>query len=227
VPINIGKLRKPAFIELFKATGGVQYAVMAIGENPEQPPPWAVEACRAFYLQRLVEVDSPGGGRPPKYSLEDGVLLRDVATLIVEQGLTVTAAVRKVTQQESDGTDFRRLMRTWKRHLRTNQLTVVGTKPQKTNKWLEMARAQQREQYTQDCFEQALAEIEAGNFDVTVDPNEEAERLAMAERVTFQDSSNPKKKAWIAIAPTSRERYVLEIKRLLLARIKEEQDKTP
>ncbi|HEX4966000.1 MAG TPA: hypothetical protein VF173_34640 [Thermoanaerobaculia bacterium] len=204
----------------------MHHAVMAIGASPENPPEWAIEACRAYHFQRQIEVESTGGGRPPKDSVEDGLLLDEVATLIVEDNLSLTAAVRKITGEDSEGTAFRRLMRTWKRHLKTPPLTVLGNKLEKTNKWLEAARQRHHDRYNQECFDQALAEIKAGDLNVEIDPSEEAERLRLAKWITFQSTTDPKQSAQIKIAPTSRERHVIAIKRLLLERMKKRDDKS-
>jgi len=227
MPLNIAKLRKPTLQELFKKTGDMHHAVMAIGEKPGDPPPWALEACHAYYFQRQIEVESPGGGRPPRYSVEDGLLLEEVANLMVDEDLRVTPAIQKVTKEGSDGTTFRRLMRIWKRHLQPEMLTAVGRKPEKTTKWLEAARKQDQEKYLKQCWDQALAEIEAGNLSIEVDPTEEADRLNRAVWFTFQSALNPEQDAKIRIAPISKALYVAEMKRLILEAKNAEDDKTP
>jgi hypothetical protein len=227
VQLDISKLRKPTFLDLFDHTGEMHYAVMAIGEKPGDPPQWALEACQAYYFQRQIEVESPGGGRPPRYSVEDGLLLDEVATLMVEEDLAVTSAVKRITEQESDGKDFRRLMRIWKRHLRPTMLNVAGRKPEKTTKWLESARKRKQNQYLNECWDQALAEIKAGNLNIEVDPAEEADRLKRAVWVNFQSAVNPEQDAQLKIAPMSKQRYVVEMKRLLLERMEAGDDKTP
>jgi hypothetical protein len=217
--LNLGTLRTPTLQELFNETGDMHYVAMAIGENPKDPPAWAIEACQSYYFARQIEVESTGKGRPPAYSVEDGLQLVEVATIIVEEEVSLTAAVRRVTKQEMDGSDFRRLMRIWKRHLHLPALIVAG-KPKKTNKWLELARKRKWERYFKECTDQALAEIAAGNFNIDIDPVEEADRLKRAEWIILQSTKDPNQEGRIKIAPASKERHIIALKKLLLERMK-------
>ncbi|HVR10896.1 MAG TPA: hypothetical protein VMW75_22835 [Thermoanaerobaculia bacterium] len=227
MPLDIEKLIEPTFKELFEKTGQLHFAVMAIGATPDKPPTWAIEACALYYFQQTVSVEAPAAGRPPSYSFEDGVLLDEVADLIVEGGLSVTAAVKQVTKEESDGTNFRRLMRIWKRHLRPELLAPAGSKRGKTNKWLDRAHARKHERFMTEVWNEAKAEIESGNLSVEVDPEEEQRRLEKAQWFNFPPDLNPGQDAQFKIAPLSRRLFVIEVKRLLLHKREEAGDKTP
>ncbi len=143
--MNLSK-RYPSFQDFFVETEDIQYAALAIGSNPEDPPEWAIKACVAYYEEHEVAVEPSAVGAKPKYGYEDGLLLDRVADLVVVDGLSLTAATKRVTDQESDGTDFRRLMRIWKRSMLTAGY-VEGRGPVKTNKWL--SRARRRKSYRQ------------------------------------------------------------------------------
>ena len=227
MPLDIEKLIEPTLQELFEKTGQLHFAVMAIGATPDKPPAWAIEACALYYFQQTVSVESPAAGRPPSFSLEDGVLLDEVADLVVKDGLSVTAAVKQITKEESDGTNFRRLMRTWKRHLYSELLAPAGSKHGKTNKWLDRARERAHNRLIAEAWNEAKAEIESGNLSLELDPEEEKRRLEKARWFKFTPELNPEQDAQFKIAPVSRRHFVIEAKRILLRKREEANDKTP
>jgi hypothetical protein len=228
VPLEIQKLITPTFQELFEKTGSLHFAVMAIGAVPHKPPAWAIEACALYYFQQTVSVEAPTAGRPPSYSFEDGLLLEEVADLIVESKLSVTAAVKRVTKEESDGTNFRRLMRIWKRHLYPELLAPAGSKHGKTNKWLDHAHERGYKRLMAEAWSEAKAEIDSGNLSLEINAEEEEERLKRARWFNFNPELNPEQDAQFKLAPPSKRLFVIEAKRILLRKREEEaNDKTP
>jgi hypothetical protein len=115
VPRGFGEIF-PSFESKFRETGDYNYVLVAIGENPEDPPAWALAECVEFSDEQRVAVESfeerRRGGPKRKHNREDGVLLLQVARL-VDEGASKTAAIQQVTGEDVDGPTFKRLMRAW------------------------------------------------------------------------------------------------------------------
>lgn len=217
MPLDLTKLLTPSLPELFDQTGDFTYVVLAIGRSPEDPPEWALIACAAFYEQQQVAVPLPKTGRHPKYSVEDGIALDQVADLIVSEGLSVTAAVMQVTGEGTDGTYFGRLMRHWRRHTRPAIFQPKrGKTKRKTNQWLQRAHKRKQARFRAEVLEQARAEIAAGDLSVDEDPEVREKREARAVWFHFSSELDPDQQARMKIAPMTRDVWVKETKRWLL-----------
>ena len=217
LPADLSKLLSPSLMELFDQSGDLTFAVLAIGRSPENPPEWALMACAIFYEQQQVAVPPPKTGRPPKYSVEDGLALDQVADLMVNEDLSVSAAVMQVTGEGTDGTYFRRLMRHWRRESKPSWLQLKdGKAAHKTNRWLRRAHKRKHDRFMEKVWAQARTEIAEGNLQVEEDPKVTAQREARAVWANFSSDVDPEQETRLKIAPLSEDLWVKEAKRWLL-----------
>lgn len=227
-PFDLSDHLPPTYKEQYRKTGDPRYVALAIGQNPASPPEWALAACREIYTDYKIEVvrfDDPKG-RARKTSKADGRLLFRVAELI-RQGKSKTAALKEVTGEDVDGTNYKRLLRAWNADLRTATLRMPGAKEKKINRWLIAVMAKENEEYNQRAFDQAVKEIEAGDLEIKLPPDfqeRQQERARWAYLGPVDDEFGMK--VLVAPHPTFEE-YVQLMKRQLLEPDEEElQDET-
>lgn len=216
MPLDVKKLRTPTLREQFERTGELKYPALAIGASPERPPKWALAVFEAYYETERVGVPPPKQGRSPKYSVEDGLALEEVADLVLREKISVTRAILQVTGEEMNGTRYRRLMDIWERNSHLQMLQPDTDNKTLTNKWLDHARKRANERFRAEIWKEAKAEIEAGNLGLEIDPAAEAWRIEHARWFSFSAEVNPEQDNRIQLAPLTRRHHVIEAKKILL-----------
>lgn len=216
----------------FRETGDFNYVLLAIGENPDDPPAWALEACVGFSDEQRLAVESfedrRRGGPKRKHNREDGILLLQVARL-VDEGASKTSAIQQVTGEDVDGPTFKRLMRAWNKNSRYRRIFLPGKPRPETNKWLDYIAKEKHERFLKRVTDQAWKEIEEDNLDVEIDEEEERRRLASARAFAAAPSDSPADlldgpRLLLAPAP-SFEVFVKHVKRTILENLAaEDQD---
>jgi hypothetical protein len=170
--LNLRKLF-PSLEDKFRETDDPRYLILAIGESPSKPPPWALAACVVFFREHRIAVETfedrkkKRGGRKLKHNVKDGLLLLRVARLVVG-GYFITPALCKISRQDVSGSVFKRLQRAWNGALRHEKFGAPGKPRAKANKWLRIARQERMR-------EEVMAELQR---------IDDEERSANAERPT-------------------------------------------
>lgn len=119
--------RQAGWKMLFKETGDIRYAALAIGraisigttyKKTVSPPQWALSACEKWfetYDKSYFDPLSKGKKGPPGYKDDDN-LLDEMAKLTLS-GTSVNAAAKKVFGKDPDKSNVDRLSRKWRDEL--------------------------------------------------------------------------------------------------------------
>ena len=216
----------------FRETSDYNYVLLAIGENPEDPPAWALVACAEFFDNQRLAVESfedrRRGGPKRKHNREDGILLLQVARL-VDEGASKTAAIQQVTGEDVDGPTFKRLMRAWNKSTRHRRIFFPGEPRPETNKWLDYIAKEKHKKFLKRVTDQAWKEIQEDNLDVEIDEEEERRRLARARAFTAAPPESPPdvESPQLLLAPMpSFEVFVKLVKQTILEKLAAEDQET-
>lgn len=111
----------------YRESGDVACAVLAIGESPAAPPPWAVEACR----QHAEAEDAATGGYLSEMdaALMDAMADHFLSAPLARRNVHAAAVAALGGPTKADASAVRRLTRHWRHH--TRRYGEVST-----NRWL-------------------------------------------------------------------------------------------
>ena len=114
----------------FLVSRDLHLAALAIGRHPNNPPAWAIEACKSAWLEYEIAIQSPSRG--PKPTKNDADALEEMALLVLEEGKKPWKAAGVIG---GNPTNQARLWRYWKReyvqyglrqgHLRLNRAAKI------------------------------------------------------------------------------------------------------